>query len=452
MNAETLIDRRAGLLVDVDRLPVPAGLPAGWVSYGAMVGRSDRFAPWRADSYGFGASLGNETQARWAAIGEAVERYCGNAVPEPDDLISHEHLTSQGDGAINPDTLALYSQRQYQLPGFPFVPFTRDLPVAWTQGHDLTTGRPTWVPSSLAYLDYFHGTRAAHPATHSLMYSGIATGPTRRRAKQAALEELIERDATTIWWANHTPATGVADEGTITGLLGRPSGKPLEVHLSLIPNQFDLPVIAALVEDRGSGLIGFGTACRARPEHAATKALVEALGLLRLARDLDEPTSPVWAAVEHGQVESHVYLPHRADRRYLEYAGERYRRLSDLPPVAQLYLDPRMNRDRLDRLRPAPHLPLTRLAGLGPGDPVDVYLHRLRAAGSQVISVDLTTPDVAQAGLHVVRVIATGLLGNGPPAFPLRGGTRLYDVPHDLGWVENRLTEDQLCDQPIPLA
>ncbi|MCT4357029.1 YcaO-like family protein [Streptomyces sp. Je 1-79] len=32
---------------------------------------------------------------------------------------------------------------------------TRDLPITWTAGQDLRTGRETWVPASLSYVNYY---------------------------------------------------------------------------------------------------------------------------------------------------------------------------------------------------------------------------------------------------------------------------------------------------------
>jgi ribosomal protein S12 methylthiotransferase accessory factor len=82
----------------------------------------------------------------------------------------------------------------------------------------------------------------------------------------------------------------------------------------------------------------------------------------------------------------------------------------------------------------------------------DTYLERLQAAGLRAVSVDLTSPDVASAGLRVVRVLVPGLYSNAPAAFPLLGGRRLYDVPLTEGWVDAPLTEAGLVRVPIPLA
>lgn len=449
MSADLLTDRRTGLLTDVHRQPRDPRMPAGWVSYSAHVARADRWAPWRPDGFGFGASLGDEDAARAAAIGEAVERYCGNAIPDGLTRASWHDLVTAGEDALDPETLALYSTRQYRLPGFPFVPFTRDLTVAWVPGTDLMTGGELWVPASLAYLDFHYGPRAAEPATHSLIYSGIATGIDREHAQRTAVQELIERDACTIWWASGTPARRLDDGGRVVGRLGAPgAGGPVDVRLLHVPSEFDVPVVAAFLQDTAAGHVAFGSACRADPATAAAKAMAEAFGLLQLTRQLDEPGSGVWRAVTSGEIERHVFLPHRPDRRYRELAGSDYRALADLPSVAQLYLDPRMQGAPLQRLRTGPTVPLDALAGARPAD----HVAQLGRHGIRTVGVDLTTKDVAAAGLVVVRVVCAGLVGNAPPAFPLRGGERLYRIPHQLGWTDRPLVEDDLVTDPIPLA
>ncbi|KPM54167.1 bacteriocin biosynthesis protein SagD [Frankia sp. R43] len=456
MNGEPLVDARLGLLTGVVDQPPPPGMPSGWLGRSARVARADRFAWWRADGFGFGATLGDPRRARAAAIGEAVERYCGNAVPTDLPTASWDALTARGVQAVDPNDLALYSDRQYSTRGFPFVPFARELEVAWVPGTDLAAGGPVLVPASLVYLDYFHGPHRAEPPTHALMYSGIAAGTSRGAAETAALEELFERDATTIWWASGAPARTVLDDGRVTGQLGRPDpNHPLTVRLLAVPSEFGVPVLAAFLADEAAGVVAFGSACRADPSTAAVKALVEALQLLTLTRQLATPDSDVWRAVAAGDIEDHVFLPFRADRRYGASVSEDYRELVDLPAVAQLYLDPDVQRGALGRLCPDEAVRLDDLPRAG-GPSLDgtraAYLERLHRRGLRAVSIDLTTPDVARTGLHVVRVVVPGLVGNGPPAYPLRGGRRLYDVPAALGWSSRPLTEDDLVRHPLPLA
>ncbi|WP_214104933.1 YcaO-like family protein [Acrocarpospora catenulata] len=443
---DLLVDPRTGVLTALARQRRRPGLPRFWLGYGSAVADTRRHSAWTADRFGFGAAAGDAERARLAALGEAVERYCGNAVPDGLVTASWRRL---GGRALDPETIPLYSAAQYATPGFPFRKFTRDLEVAWTPATDLATGAEVLVPASMVWLDYFHGPREPEPATHALAYSGIAAGHTRAQAERFALEELFERDATTIWWASGATVPTLADPERITARLGEPAdGEGPRVRLLPVPSEFGVPVLAAFLEDTRERIVAFGSACRADPAEAAVKALVEAYGLYALALQLADPSGEVWQAMAGGTLEGHVFRPYRADRRYRDAFRADYRDLTDLPAIAQLYLDPDMQGAPLDRLRAGPG---PRLADLSAADPGS-YLDRLAAAGLTAYSVDLTTSDVRAAGLCVVRMLAPGLVGNAPPAFPLRGGARLYRTPRLLGLTDRDLTEDDLFPHPLPLA
>jgi len=442
-----LVDSRFGLLTSVRPDPYP-DMPSAWVGYGAAVADTRQFTAWHADPFGFGAAVGDPDRARRAAIGEAVERYCGRAVPPDLRRASWHHLCDRGLDALDPATFALYSDRQYATPGFPFVPFTRDTEAEWVEGRDLRNGAAILVPATSVYLDY---RQPDAPPLHALSYAGIAAGADREHAERFALEEIFERDATTIWWASGAPAELVADGHRVVDLLDDRHADTRRVRLLRVPSPFGVPVLCAFIEDPNRGLVAFGSACRADPVEAGLKALVEALGLLQMTAQLADPDSELWSAQERGMILPHTFVPFRADRRYADSFRADYRDLIDLPALAQLYLDPRMHGAPLDRLRPeSSRVALADIPRIS--DPRRNYLTRLAEAGHRVASVDVTTPDVRAAGLCVVRVVVPGLYGNAPAAFPYLGGRRLYEVPAAAGWTDHPLTEDILVRDPLPLA
>ncbi|MGV8875002.1 MAG: YcaO-like family protein [Rhodococcus sp. (in: high G+C Gram-positive bacteria)] len=448
----TIHGSRLGVITEVGPLDRDVELPNAWVGYRAHVARMDRVVDWVADPIGFGASFGDHAAARGAAIGEAVERYCGNAVPDRLVRGSYHELRARGVEALDPDTFALYSPEQYAARGFPFVPFTADTTIEWVEGTDMHNGRAVQVPAGSVYLNYIRGVRAAEPPLHSLMYSGIATGTSRQRAEQSALEEVFERDATSIWWASGAEAHLLDDDGAVTGQMGRPApGFDLDVTLIHIPSQFGVPVVGALVRDRARELVAFGSACRATPQAAATKALVEALGSMQLARQLADPDSETWRSVSAGAMPDHVFLPYRADRSYLDAVGENFRNLVDLPAVAQLYQDRRMHSEVLSRLEPQARIAIDEVPAIA-GSARTSYIAALTRHGIDAVVVDLTTDDIAHSGLTVVRVLAPALIGNGPPAFPLHGSPRLLEVPTALGWNVQPRSRADLVTAPLPLA
>ncbi|MEU8592391.1 YcaO-like family protein [Streptomyces globisporus] len=397
------------------------------VSYTARLSTGPALGPAAVDAVTSGAALSDHDQARWAAVGEAVERYCANLVPDELPVASHTRLTASGRTAVDPGEFALYSPGQYASRGFPFVPMTRDLPIAWTAGRDLSNGRETWVPASLSYVNYFRGTRRAQPPTNYPVLAGTAAGSSPREARLAALLEVLERDAVTLWWLSGAPAAPLAPtyDPALTIALNEAAASGLRVTLLRIPSTLDVVVAGAFIEDAARRIVAFGSACRATAEAAAAKALTEAIGTHETSLELLDDTSGFWSAVRQGRVDQRPYRPYRSDRAYRDDFRPDRRDINDVALHLQLYLDPRMQDARLARLR-TPRLPHGSRPPVAAGPPdLDGYLRLLTAQGLRAIAVDLTPPPVQAAGLHVARVLVPGLSCNAPAAFPFLGGSRL---------------------------
>ncbi|MGH3700353.1 MAG: hypothetical protein ACRDQY_12940 [Pseudonocardiaceae bacterium] len=111
--AELLVDPRAGLIKRLVTLPPQPGLPRSDVSVGADVAHTETFADWLADRLAHGAALGDPQAAADAALGEAVERYCGNTVPNDLPYETGTTLARRGRAVLDPAELALYSDRRH---------------------------------------------------------------------------------------------------------------------------------------------------------------------------------------------------------------------------------------------------------------------------------------------------------------------------------------------------
>jgi ribosomal protein S12 methylthiotransferase accessory factor len=452
---ERLVDPRTGLIKHVERHARVPGSPRSYVVYGARVAATNRFAPWLADRFSCGESLVDDAVARAAAIGEAVERYCGSAVPGELLTASFDALRRTGRRALDPLELCLYSSRQHATPGFPFVPLTRELEIAWVPARDLITGEEELVPASLVYLNYYSAVHADEPHTNLHVFGGIAAGPTAGRAERSALEELFERDATTIWWMSGTQASRIddAEDPALGCLLAEPQAAGLDVSLLTIPSPFGVPVIGAFLEDAERSLVGFGVACRAAGHGAAGKALTEAMQMHSLALELLDPDSSHWTMVRAGLLGPAPHKSYRADRAYRVAFRDDWRDATDLLANAQIYLDPCMHGEPLRRLRPPVATTRMRdLPAIDERDAREAYLARLSARGLRALAVDLTTSDVLAAGLRVVRIVVPGLYGNAPAAFPLLGGRRLYEEPASQGRLAGTIDEDDLVLHPLPYS
>jgi ribosomal protein S12 methylthiotransferase accessory factor len=82
----------------------------------------------------------------------------------------------------------------------------------------------------------------------------------------------------------------------------------------------------------------------------------------------------------------------------------------------------------------------------------DLLLHRVRDAGYRALLADLTTPDVADLGLTVLRALVPGLqpLFYGPRTRAL-GGNRIWEIPQRFGYAGvSRESGDYPFPHPFP--
>lgn len=460
---DRLVDPRFGVVLRLHPKQLETDEPTALMSFHGSVNNSRKLGQWYGDRISLGTSFNNPLAARRAAIGEAVERYCGNFVPDTLRKASYDELRAKGEQAVDPEELLLYSDRQYEAKGFPFVRFTRDLEVYWAPGRELSTGEPAWVPASLVYPNYFVDALAYEPKTNFVNLSGIAAGAGREDAERSALEEVIERDAVTVWWISGSPPRllDLDSDPRVTAAMmpaDRDDPLPIQYQLFAVPNVFGAPVIGALLRDPKHDIVTIGVATRADPVAGALKSLAEAVHLRGYSRELLTENGRIWQMMEEGLLDRRVYKTYRRDRRYMDDYRKDFHDVVDLGCHAQIYLDPRMQ-EYLERFDTAlsqtggePE-PISAVAAIPEKERSDLrafYLRRLQDEGIKAYSVDVTTPDVESVGLSVVRVIAPGLYGNAPAAFPHLAGRRLYEDPVRLGLLPKAPTEDEIVIAPIP--
>lgn len=427
---DLLIDHRTGIVTETQRYTNPDEWPRAFHLVTTSVADVGHDRPWRADQVSTGTAYGSLERATTSAIGEAVERYCGNFVPAGLLRASWSELAGAGVRAVDPRQLRLFSKEQYDEPGFPFVPFTQHLAVCWAQGRDLVTGRATLVPASMVYVNYLYGPRANEPVTNFVAYAGLATGPDPRAAEIAALEEIIERDAVELWWDSGEPARRVALPDALWEEMTGCADPALEYVVLEVPGPWRVPVIAVVVRDPALDLVALGSAARPDPAAAVLKAAGEAVSLRSLAKGLLDPEGGPHTAVAAGVVDGSALKPWRADRSYLDDYAEDFRDVTDLLCQAQIHLDPR-TRPWTDRLfTEGDEVTLADVERrLAVADDPDIRWRHyrdecVRVGGAHPVAVDVTTPDIAAAGLAVVRVTAPGTYGNAPAGFQPRDPTR----------------------------
>lgn len=358
--------------------------------------------------------------ARARALSEAAERFAGAVYDERTFVLgSFRHLAAD---AVPSSAFALFSAAQYAEPDFPYVPFTESTRVNWTWGYSLLQRRRVLVPAAFVYRPYWpvgHEARLADLPT-----TGLACGRSLEEATLNGLYEIIERDAIVIAWLNRLPVPRIAVEGA-SGTTE--SGRTLSVHD--ITTDLEIPTRLAIVTDRSAAIVSAGAAAQLDAREATDKAVAEALMIESVLRSITSRPSPQAPAAtrEVRTLEDHMLFYCNAERmRELDF-------LLHAPTRATDAASREAAREPLDELR--------------------VVLETLKQRSLDAIVVDVTLPEIAAAGLHVVRTIVPGLIPlTFGKRFAAKGGDRLYQVPVRLGYRETPLREDQLNPAPHPFA
>jgi ribosomal protein S12 methylthiotransferase accessory factor len=387
-------------------------LPAGDELVGARVG----------GLYSVGGTGASRAVAAAAAVGEALERYSASYVPR--DALVFATARELGDTAVAPDRFGLFSERQLATPGFRFRAFTEDTPIAWVEARPLLGGSSVFVPAELVYLG-----PATVPGAAPIAYStssGLACDELTDAALVKATLELLERDAFMIVWSNRLSCPLLEADLEAPGLAAfRSAGVRFAgVDLSSI---HQVPCVLGVVRAPVGvpGALGVGAAAAPTVQRAWWKALAEAFSAraasVKLA--LLDPDASQRQVVSF---EDHV-------RRYADHRHE--------PCTA--FLDASPERVSMAQVPP--------LEGDAAPERLAALCRRLASAGSAGYWVDVTSPDVAELGLSVVRVVAPELCAlETVDDARFLGGRRLYEACVALGLRTGPLGEADLNPDPHP--
>jgi len=364
-----------------------------------------------------GGSGRTAREARAAALGEALERYSAS-LPDPERLVLAS-ARELGARAVDPGRFALFSERQYRSAGFPYARFDRETRLAWVDGVSLPGGEPALLPAQLVHLAGFDD----EPPLCRTTSSGLACHTDVASATLGALLEALERDAFMLTWKARLSWPLLEWSGNEElDAFERASLRPTGLHWRAIDLSaiWGVPIVAAVV--RGGETLGVGAAAATAVERATTKALDEAMRVRTWAQALRRSgvAAPAADAVE--ELDDHVRF---------------YSDPVNAPRVE--FLDRCRTRRRVERV-PSVSAP-----------PIEAICRRLARRGVTAYAVDVTSPDVAEAGLRVVRVIAPELCQlDVEHRARLHGGRRVYEEPRRLRRADRILAEDDLNPDPHP--
>jgi ribosomal protein S12 methylthiotransferase accessory factor len=375
---------------------------------------------------GSGGYHHDRRRATAAALAETAERYSGCFVPERE--LATATATELGSAAVPPARFALFHPEQL-VPGFPFVPFTDATRIRWTRGTRLGDGSAAWLPAQLVYLGWSER-GSPEPRIGFSTSNGLACGATFEEAAVSALLEALERDAFMITWyarLSHPLLdwSGDADLARHAARYFEPTRlRFAAVDLSAFWN---VPTVAGVVHAAGLGALGVGAAAATTVQEAWRKALAEAFSVRTWGRVrvLDGAATPA-ARSDVRTFADHVVLyahPEHASRAAFLDASTARRAVADVPPL------------------PAS----TPAAALG------ALVETVHAAGYAAYAVDVTSPDVREAGLIVVKAVVPELCAlDVDYRARFLGGRRLYEAPATVGLARGALELADLNPDPHP--
>jgi ribosomal protein S12 methylthiotransferase accessory factor len=412
---ERAIDPLTGIVRFVSEIPLEAGEPEIF-NFSAKMCDSRRFFPVGCFDHNGGAGLTRE-DARMAAIGEAIERYCSSVYFPDELLLGSRNELADGARAIAPGAIALFHPEQRGTIGYAW--FDDATRLSWTPGYSITRHEPVLVPACLTYLPYhpFWGERGEETIGPSIT-TGQAAAASYRDAVLRGIYETVERDAFIITWLNRLPVPRIDIRSSrrvaeiFEARLARPN---LHYTLHRLATDLDIPSILCVLVDTHyePAMVCTGGAAHLDPESAAIKALIEAVQTREWARYMGRRRKPAVFESDYSNLNDF-------DRHVELFA------YGDMSPAMKF-------------LTEAPEV--CNFADLPKGSTGDIAgdLRRVKrlveAAGHEILIVDLTSADVAETGFRVVKVFIPGMQQiEGDHTHRLLGGQRLFEVPRRLGY------------------
>ncbi len=312
--------------------------------------------------------------ARTSGVMEAVELFVAERPPLPLRRASHDELR-QEQPVVD----------VWNLPRVATSSFRDTLPILWVEGVDLGEDRAArWVPFDVVHTDWTLPL-VAGSEMFLISSNGLASGNSSMEAISHAICELVERDATTLWYCHGESerkrfriATSSIDDPRCLELLDKLENARVAVGIWETTSDVGIPSFHCMIAERDTASLrrvppSTGQGCHPAREVALSRALCEAaqkrLTMITGARD-------------------DLRRSEYAKRLDAAYAGR----------ILDLILEPEGSRS----FRDAP----TWWAATLEGD-VEWEIARLAAVGiRQVVAVEL-----ARSGtpFSVVRVVAPGL-------------------------------------------
>jgi YcaO-like protein with predicted kinase domain len=252
---------RIGNVTDLDRIGIPV----------VMVSRPNSRS--LAVSQGKGLNL---PLAKASGLMEAVEGHHAERITLPLKLASYEELR--------------YTHRVADVTTLPRIIgslFHPHLQILWIEGHDLLQDERVWIPYELVHTNYTHPFPTGS-GCFTLSTNGLASGNHILEAISHAICEVVERDATTLWYVKEKEERqrtridlDTIDEATCREILEKFERADVAVAVWDITSDIGIPCFLSVILDRRESWLhrlvpSAGAGCHPARHIALLRALTEA--------------------------------------------------------------------------------------------------------------------------------------------------------------------------------
>lgn len=376
-------------------------------------------------AFGTGHAYGSPARAALLAAAEAIERLAMLTVDPA--RIRVASAKSLGESALDFDRIPRCSARELRTPGCPVRPADKTRPIRWVEGINVDSGLSAYLPAVMTYM-------GMPQAPDELFWTPVSTGcaahQTVAEAAVSALCEVIERDAVALTWLQRLPLPPLAEKcltDQAREMIEWCRHRDISTYLFDATTDLGVPVVYCLQTsdgtDDGSASQLVGCACAFDPLEAAEHAVMETLAIRRgFSRRRRRPRRyRDFTSITDGAAVMGV-RSHRSAFQFLLDAAAK--------------LEPQAPPD---------------LSSIAPGERLPFLIGRLASAGARVYATDLSTREVRDAGLVVLRVLVPELQPLPTRALAqYRAHPRLYTAPAMLGM--RVLPCSRLNPYPQPMA
>lgn len=372
-----------------------------------------------------GAGADADPELAWIrAVMEGAERY--SCMLHLEDEFVTASANELGADALDLDTVPRCSERERADPRCLFALPDKGAPIRWLRGFSLTERRTRMVPAVMSHLHLRPG-----PGENfcDMISTGVAAHFDLESALCSAICESIERDAIAITWLARLPLPKieipVPPPAALGPNLARLNQSLLRHHFFDATTDMGIPTVYALELLDGHPHLAQYVNCAT--DFSAAAACAKTIREAAPARPVFEDGYGYPADVRDFSAlhDGAAYLGRREMRHEFDFlTGSGFtRRLEDVEiGVPQ-----------------------------GRGARLRYLLQRLRAMNMEAVAVDLTSDELRELGVWVVRVVIPGLM---PMSTHYRGRflghPRLYEYARKAGRPD--FCEDHVNPAPQPFA